>query len=78
MDEEYTYYYLIKWFEIKKPAATAIKPPATLATMYNKKLVYNCCCSILNASNENAEKVVKPPQMPTAKNFHKLESIAFF
>ena len=51
-----------------KPKAVIYKLSKTWLDTCISAQVYSCLCSILNASAENAEKVVKPPKKPVITN----------
>ena len=50
------------------PSHTPIKHPITLNPIYNNETPYFPISIKFIASNENVEKVVKPPQTPVFKN----------
>ena len=51
-----------------KPIQTAVIPNNKLATLYNTIIIGLPFSNNSKFSNEKAEKVVKPPQIPVAKN----------
>lgn len=55
-----------------KPIQTAVIPNSKLAALYNSIIIGLPVCNNSKFSNEKAEKVVKPPQIPVAKNSFQL------
>ena len=53
---------------MKRPRMKAPNPPTTDTVTYNAACMYLCVSIKCMVSNENAEKVVKPPSNPTTKN----------
>lgn len=65
-------------FDIKYPSHAPTMQSTKLARAYPPAVMYLPDSNSLNVSNENVEKVVKPPHIPTLKNSSQLlESLLF-
>ncbi|MCW3093635.1 MAG: hypothetical protein JWP81_4704 [Ferruginibacter sp.] len=61
-----------------KPNQTAIMPSNTLPVIFSASIPYLRASKSRKLSSEKAEKVVKPPQIPVAKNNFQLPANASF
>lgn len=60
------------------PNHVAVSPSNKLPNTYRQNIPMRCCCSIAKLSNEKAENVVNPPQIPAARNSRQLLAKASF